>query len=116
MDKNLIKAYNFGNYSRTISNQIELLKLKMKKQLQYSNYGGSFEITPEFLIYVKAYVDQGIYRAVILDKFENPINITAIEDFYDDIMSQRRKVLNEFYEEFEKIRLMRNLTDMIDYD
>lgn len=114
MDNDLIKAYNFGNYSRTIKNQIDLLKLKMKSQLQFSKHGGSFEVTPEFLIYVKAYADQGIYRAVLLDKYENPVLVENVEEFYDDIMSIRRKVLNEFYEEFEKIRMVRNLTDMLD--
>lgn len=114
MDKDLIKAYNFGNYSRTIQNQINLLKLKMKKELQFSMHGGSFEVTPEFLVYVKAYSDQGIYRAVLLDKFDNPVMIEDIDEFYDSVMSLRRKTLNEFYAEFEKIRKTRNLTDMID--
>jgi len=114
MDQDLIKAYNFGNYSRTIQNQIDLLKLKMKKQLQMSRFGGSFELTPEFIIYIKAYADQGIYRAVLLDKFDNPVQVDDMENFFQDVLTIRRNVLNDFYEQFEKIRKTRNLTDMLD--
>mgnify|MGYP003646433357 CR=1 FL=1 len=107
MDNDLIKAYNFGNYSRTIQNQINLLKIQMKKRLL-------FELTPEFIIYIKAYADQGIYRAVLLDKFDNPVQVDNMEDFYEDVLTIRRNVLNDFYEEFEKIRKTRNLMDMLD--
>ena len=113
-DKDLIKAYNFGNYSRTIKNQIDLIKLKMKKKLQFSIHGGSFELTSDFIVYVKSYADQGVYRAIFLDQFENPVQVDNVEEFYDKVHSIRRNVLNEFYEEFEKLRKTRNLTDMLD--
>lgn len=114
MDQDLLKAYNFGNYSRTIQNQINLLKLQMKKKLQFSIHGGSFELTPEFIVYIKSYADQGVYRAVFLDKFDNPVQVNDVEEFYDTVLNIRRNVLNDFYEDFEKIRKTRNLTDMLD--
>lgn len=112
--ENLEKAYNFSNYSRTIKNQIDLLKLKVKKQLRFSINGGMFEITPEFLIHVKSYAEQGIYQAVFLDINDIPIKIEDLEEFYQEILTKERNVLNEYYEEFEKIRMVRKLTDLID--
>lgn len=112
--ENLEKAYNYSNYSRTINNQINLLKLKVKKQLRFSINGGMFEITPEFLIHVKSYAEQGIYRAVFLDINDIPIKIEDLEEFYQEILTKERNVLNEYYEEFEKIRMVRKLTDLLD--
>lgn len=110
----LLKAYNFGNYARTIHNQINLAKLKMRKQLKYAVNGGIFEITPEFIIHVKSYSDQGIYRAVFLDINDNPILIEDIELFFQTIIEQERQVLNQFYEDITEIKAKRSLMNFLD--
>ena len=110
----LKKAYNFSNYSRTIKNQIELLKLEKTKRLRFAHAGGLFELTPQFIMYVKAYADQGIYQGVFEDINDTPIKIEDIETIFQDMLETERTVLNWYFTEYEKIRKMRNLTDMID--
>ena len=110
--ENLLKAYNYGNYARTIRNQINLLRIELDKKLQYSENGGIFKITPEFIAYVKAYLDQGSYRAIFLDSHKNPILIKNVESFFREIMKKEKEVLNEYYQNVNEIRKIRNLKEM----
>jgi len=110
----LVKAYNFGNYMAVIQNQIKLAKHKMKKQLRYAMNGGIFDITPEFIIHMKSYADQGIYRSVFIDINENPILIEDLEEFFQTVIEIERTVLNEYYEEITAIRKKRSLMEFLD--
>ena len=114
MDERLSKALEFGRYQETIQNQKKLLKNKMTSMLNYSTNGGTFDVNPSLIVYVKTLVDSSVDNAIILDRNDNPIMISDLTSFYDDILSLQFEVLNEYHANYEKLRSTRTLSKLLE--
>jgi hypothetical protein len=113
MSVKLSKALEFANYRVTLNNQHATLKAKTQSLLSYSVNGGTFTIDRELITFSKMLLDSGEAEAVLLDIYNNPIQVT-LQDFYDEILSRYYEVTNDYYVEYEKLRKARKVHSVLD--
>ena len=113
MDERLNKALETANLLRTHQNQKEQLKIRAKQNLLHSTKGGVFEIDSHLITLVKTLIDSGYDEAVIPDRNFNPIKITDVEDFYEDILGRWSEVMNDYFVEYEKLKKSRTVKKVI---
>ena len=75
MSSKLTKALEFANYRTTLNIQHNNLKAKVQTLLNYSINGGTFEISQTLISFVKVLIDQEHDKAVLLDIYNNPIEV-----------------------------------------
>ena len=113
MSTRLSKALEFANYRITLNNQQAQLKAKVESLLSFSINGGTFTIDTTLITCWKFLIDEGDKDAILLDIYNNPINID-LESFYDEIKSRYYEVTNEYYAEYEKLRKARKVHKVLD--
>ena len=113
MSTRLTKALEFSNYRITLNNQHAQLKAKVESLLSYSINGGTFTIDTNLITFCKLLLDENETEAILLDIYENPINID-LESFYEEIKSRYYEVTNEYYREYEKLRKARKVHKVLD--
>ena len=113
MSSKLTKALEFANYRTTLNIQHNNLKAKVQTLLNYSINGGTFTIDTTLITFCKILIDEGDKEAILLDIYNNPINID-LESFYDEIKSRYYEVTNEYYAEYEKLRKARKVHKVLD--
>ena len=113
MSTRLTKALEFANYRTTINNQQAQLKAKTQNLLSYSINGGTFTIDIPLLTFCKQMLDDGQTSIVLLDIYENPIQVN-VETFYEEIYSRYFEVTNDYYAEYEKLRKARKVHKVLD--
>lgn len=110
----LTKALEFANYRVTLNAQLAALKAKTENLLSYSINGGTFTIDRELICFVLACIDTGAEEVVLLDSYKNPIKITDLKEFYDEIFSRYYEVTNEYHMEYERIKKARKVHKILD--
>jgi hypothetical protein len=113
MSVKLNKALEFANYRITLNNQHAALKAKTQSLLSYSINGGTFTIDRELITFSKTLMDSGHTEAVLLDIYNNPIQV-VLEDFFDEIISRYFEVTNDYFVEYEKIKKARKVATVLD--
>jgi hypothetical protein len=113
MSAKLTKALEFANYRATLNNQQQVLKSKTQSLLSYSINGGTFTINRELLTFCKLLLDDKKKQAVLLDIYDNPIQVD-LREFYDEILSRYFEVTNDYYAEYEKLRKARKVHKIVD--
>lgn len=113
MSTKLNKALEFANYRVTINNQLEVLKAKTQTLLSHSINGGTFTIDPSLITFTKALMDMDRDKAVILDIYNNPIEVVLL-DFYEEILSRYIEVTNEYHAEYQRIKKSRKVKTVLD--
>ena len=113
MSTRLTKALEFSNYRVTLNNQQAQLKAKTESLLSYSINGGTFTIDIPLITFCKQLIDQGQENVVLLDIYNNPINI-LLESFYEEIKSRYYEATNDYYAEYEKLRKARKVHKILD--
>jgi len=113
MSAELEKALDFANYRATLNNQQAVLRAKAENLLNYSLNGGTFVINRELITFCKLLLDRKDAEAVLLDVYDNPINVVLAE-FYDEILSRYFEVTNDYYAGYEKIRRARKVSKVVD--
>lgn len=113
MSAKLTKALEFANYRATLNNQQQVLKSKTQSLLSYSINGGTFTINRELLTFCKLLLDDNKKQAVLLDIYDNPIQVD-LREFYDEILSRYFEVTNDYYAEYEKLRKARKVHKIVD--
>ena len=114
VDERLAKALEASNYRLTLNVQRENSKLKLKNHLIFSQSGGIFHITQDFISFIFA-LSQSKSSAVILDSNENPVKIDDLEDFYDSILSIYYEGMNDYLAEFEKFKKLRTTAKVVEW-
>ena len=109
MSSKLTKALEFANYRTTLNVQHNNLKAKVQTLLNYSINGGTFEIS-------QTLIDQQHTKAVLLDVYNNPIEIDGLADFLEEIISRYFEATNEYHAEYTKLRKSRKVHKLIDLD
>jgi hypothetical protein len=110
----LEKALHFSNTMQTFNLAKNNLKVKTQNLLSYSQYGGTFNITQEFIGFLNAVKSAGRKNIVILDKNETPIKIEDVSDFLDNVLSVYFEVVNEYNNEYQKLKSSRKIEKFLD--
>ena len=112
VDERLAAALDASNYRLTLNIQRENSKLKLKNHLVYSQNGGIFKITQDFISFIFA-LSQSKKSAVVLDSNENPVNIDDLVDFYENILDIYQEGMNDYLIEFEKFKKLRTTAKVV---
>ena len=115
MDERLKKALEFSNYRISLFQKKEDLKLNMSNMLTYASEGGIFKIDTALICFVKAIIDQGKERIVLIDSNENPIVINKIKEFYDEIFNRYFEATNLYHTEYTKLKKSRTVGSLYDF-
>lgn len=110
----LERALHFSNTMQTFNLAKNNLKVKTQNLLSYSKYGGTFNITQEFIGFLSAVKSSGKKQVVILDKNETPIKIEDVSEFLDDVLSIYFEVVNEYNNEYQKLKSSRKIEKILD--
>lgn len=110
----LSKALAFANYRATLNIQHAALRAKTENLLSYSINGGTFTIDPTLICFLRACIDRGLKRTILLDIYKNPIQITELDEFYDQIFSRYFEVTNDYLVEYEKLKKARKVHKILD--
>ena len=116
MSSKLTKALEFANYRTTLNVQHNNLKAKVQTLLNYSINGGTFEINQTLISFIQTLIDQKHTKAVLLDVYNNPIEIDGLDVFLEEIISRYFEATNEYHAEYTKLRKSRKVHKLIDLD
>lgn len=112
VDERLAAALDASNYRLTLNIQRENSKLKLKNHLVYSQNGGIFKITQDFISFIFA-LSQSKKSAVVLDSNENPVKIDDLDGFYENILDIYQEGMNDYLIEFEKFKKLRTTAKVV---
>lgn len=115
MDDIFKKAVNTANYRAIFENQKEKLREVLDADLVYSFNGGFFRVSPQLFLEIKLYIDEGRESYTILDENKNPIRVTDLEEFYNDVRSAYASAINNYNNgltQLKKSRAIETLTGL----
>ena len=115
MDERLEKALEFSRYRISLFNRKEDLKVRLRTMLLHATDGGIFSINPQLITFVEMLVSKGRTQAVLLDDNGNPIEITDLARFADDIISKYFESTNLYYDEYAKLRSARTVKSIYEF-
>jgi hypothetical protein len=115
MDTLLEKALEFSNYKQTLSIQRKALKESADAKLTYGHQGGIFKIDRNLITFVQFLVDQErTENVVLLDTNDNPIMVSDVIKFRDEILDRYFTATAEYHQEYEKLKKSRSVQALVD--
>lgn len=102
---NVMQSFNLGKNT---------LKVKTQNLLSYSVNGGTFQVTQDLIAFVSFIVNSEKEEIVLLDKNEIPIKIEDTKKFLDEISSLYFEVVNEYYNDYQKLRSSRKIEKVLE--
>jgi hypothetical protein len=115
VDDQLKQALDFANYRQTFSIQRQTLKEKIEAKLTYGINGGIFKIDRSLISYVQMLVDQDRIEGVpLIDSNDNPILISNLEAFRDEILDRYYTTTLEYYEQYQALKKSRSVEKLLD--
>jgi hypothetical protein len=114
MDQQLKQALDFANYQQTFSIQKKVLKERMAAKLTYGFNGGLFRIDRTLLTFVDMLCAKDrLTDVVLLDVNQNPVLISDVQAFCDEIFSRYFEVTNEYFAQYQQIKKSRSVEKLI---
>lgn len=113
MDDKLKEALEFSNYRLTLNNQKKNLKHRMNTMLTIGYSNSMFTATLELINFVKLLIDSRAEQFVFIDDNDNPVLIKTLDDFYAKLFSAYSEALNEYYNDHEKLKRLRNTKGLV---
>ena len=114
MDERIEKAFGVANYMATLSNQRRVILEEFNQQLIYYSNGGTFKISQELIVFVKAMIELGYTTDVpILDANNLPILVSDVQEFFDEIVSKYFESLNNYASKYNDIKSKRKVEDIV---
>jgi len=110
----LEKALDFSNTMQTFNLAKNNLKVKTQNLLSYSTNGGTFRVSQELIGFMQFVVQSGKTETIILDKNDIPIQIIDTEKFLEDISSLYFEAVNEYYNDYQKLRSSRKIEKVLE--
>ena len=110
----LEKALDFSNTMQTFNLAKNNLKVKTQNLLSYSTNGGTFRVSQELIGFMQFVVQSGKTETIILDKNDIPIQISDTEKFLEDISSLYFEAVNEYYNDYQKLRSSRKIEKVLE--
>ena len=112
--KRLEKALDFSNTMKTFNLNKNNLKVKTQNLLSYSTAGGSFTVDQSLISFMNFVVSSGKTEITLLDKNDIPVRIEDTEKFLDEISSLYFEVVNDYYNEYQKLRSSRKIEKVLE--
>lgn len=116
MDDKLREALDFSNYRLTLNNQKLNLKQRMNTMLTIGYSNSMFTATLELINFVQYLIDRQAEQFVFIDDNDNPVLITELADFHTKLFSAYTEALNEYYNDYEKLKKKRNTKGLVGLD
>lgn len=113
-NERLHKALNFSNTMQTFNLAKNNLKVKIQNLLSFSAYGGTFVVNQELIAFIGTLVSMKKRKVVILDKNDIPVEIEDLDEFLEDITSLYFESVNEYYNDYQKLRSSRKIEKVLD--
>lgn len=114
MNEVLQQALEFSNYNQTLNLQKKVIKEKLDLKLTYGHAGGIFKIDRGLISFVQMLIDQKRTDNIpLLDLNNNPILITDLIVFREEILDRYFSATLECYNEYEKIKKSRSVEKLI---
>ena len=110
----LEKALDFSNTMKTFNLNKNNLKVKTQNLLSYSTAGGSFTVDQSLISFMNFVVSSGKTEISLLDKNDIPIHIEDTEKFLDEVSSLYFEVVNDYYNEYQKLRSSRKIEKVLE--
>ena len=110
----LEKALDFSNTMKTFNLNKNNLKVKTQNLLSYSTAGGSFTVNQSLISFMNFVVSSGKTEITLLDKNDIPVRIEDTEKFLDEISSLYFEVVNDYYNEYQKLRSSRKIKKVLE--
>ena len=110
----LEKALEFSNTMKTFNLNKNNLKVKTQNLLSYSTAGGSFTVNQSLISFMNFVVSSGKTEITLLDKNDIPVRIEDTEKFLDEISSLYFEVVNDYYNEYQKLRSSRKIEKVLE--
>ena len=110
----LEKALDFSNTMKTFNLNKNNLKVKTQNLLSYSTSGGSFTVDQSLISFMNFVVSSGKTEITLLDKNDIPVRIEDTEKFLDEISSLYFEVINDYYNEYQKLRSSRKIEKVLE--
>ena len=110
----LDKALDFSNTMKTFNLNKNNLKVKTQNLLSYSTAGGSFTVNQSLISFMNFVVSSGKTEITLLDKNDIPVRIEDTEKFLDEISSLYFEVVNDYYNEYQKLRSSRKIEKVLE--
>ena len=110
----LEKALDFSNTMQTFNLAKNNLKVKTQNLLSYSTNGGTFRVTQDLIGFMSFVVSSGKTETILLDKNDIPIKIEDTEKFLEDISSLYFEAVNEYYNDYQKLRSSRKIEKVLE--
>ena len=110
----LEKALDFSNTMQTFNLAKNNLKVKTQNLLSHSTNGGTFRVSQELIGFMQFVVSSGKTETIILDKNDIPIQITDTEKFLEDVSSLYFEAVNEYYNDYQKLRSSRKIEKVLE--
>jgi len=110
----LEKALDFSNTMKTFNLNKNNLKVKTQNLLSYSTAGGSFTVDQSLISFMNFVVSSGKTEITLLDKNDIPVRIEDTEKFLDEISSLYFEVVNDYYNEYQKLRSSRKIEKVLE--
>jgi hypothetical protein len=110
----LEKALEFSNTMQTFNLAKNNLKVKTQNLLSYSTNGGIFRVSQDLIGFMNFVVSSGKTETILLDKNDIPIKIEDTEKFLEDISSLYFEAVNEYYNDYQKLRSSRKIEKVLE--
>ena len=110
----LERALEFSNTMQTFNLNKNNLKVKTQNLLNYSSSGGTFKVSQELINFINMIVVSVKYEVILLDKNDIPIKIEDTKKFLEDISSLYFEVINEYYNDYQKLRSSRKIEKVLE--
>lgn len=110
----LKNALDFSNTMKTFNLNKNNLKVKTQNLLSYSTAGGSFTVDQSLISFMNFVVSSGKTEISLLDKNNIPIHIDNTEKFLDEVSSLYFEVVNDYYNEYQKLRSSRKIEKVLE--
>jgi hypothetical protein len=114
MDERVEKAFTTANYMATLSNQRRIIAEEFKQKLVFYKNGGTFEITPNLIVFINTLLTIGQTEDVaFIDANNFPVIIKDVQEFFDDVTSIYFSAINEYATKFAEIKSKRTVKDIV---
>jgi hypothetical protein len=110
----LEKALDFSNTMKTFNLNKNNLKVKTQNLLSYSTAGGSFTVNQSLISFMNFVVSSGKTEITLLDKNDIPVRIEDTEKRHDEPSSRYFEVVNDYYNEYQKLRSSRKIEKVLE--
>lgn len=113
LDARLEEALLHAKFRVSLTTQKKNIKLKLDNALIYAFGGGTFQITQQLIAFTSALLAADRQSAVLSDVNDNPIQITDLADFHENIIDTYSESMNEYLIEIKNLNKARSTKALI---